>query len=357
VTERVAERSHLSIGEVLSLLREEFPDVTISKIRFLESQGLLDPERTPSGYRKFYDDDIERLRWILRQQREHFLPLKVIKGRLLEGNHEDSNGDSLPGDRSEEGLFGAPTASPPTPGGGSPPAAAAVPSGAGSSLGGGAGGSGAEGSSGGPGGAPTTEPGDGPGHGGSPSDPAGSAAADDPWIPPVAGAPSGPGRIPTRSAPAAASTPPASMLTSPVPAVNGTADEPANRPGPRSTTMTLEELAAATGLDQDHLRDLERFGLLTSRDMGGTAYFDAEALEVARLAAGFARHGVEARHLRMYKNAAERETGLFEQVVMPLFKQRNPQARRQAMGTIDELSQLGADLRQVLLRAALRDTF
>ena len=60
------------------------PDVTISKIRFLESQGLLDPERTPSGYRKFYDADIERLRWILRQQRENFLPLKVIKDRLEE---------------------------------------------------------------------------------------------------------------------------------------------------------------------------------------------------------------------------------------------------------------------------------
>src|SRR3954470_15900681 len=81
----VAERAYLSIGEVLSLLREEFPDVTISKIRFLESQGLLDPERTPSGYRKFYEPDVERLRWILRQQREHFLPLKVIKGRLLSG--------------------------------------------------------------------------------------------------------------------------------------------------------------------------------------------------------------------------------------------------------------------------------
>src|SRR5437764_13227977 len=78
----VAERAYLSIGEVLSLLREEFPDVTISKIRFLESQGLLDPERTPSGYRKFYEPDIERLRWILLQQRENFLPLKVIKGRL-----------------------------------------------------------------------------------------------------------------------------------------------------------------------------------------------------------------------------------------------------------------------------------
>lgn len=82
------EQPHLSIGEVLSLLQEEFPDVTISKIRFLESQGLLDPDRTPSGYRKFYDADISRLRWILRQQREHFLPLKVIKERLEEWGGE-----------------------------------------------------------------------------------------------------------------------------------------------------------------------------------------------------------------------------------------------------------------------------
>jgi DNA-binding transcriptional MerR regulator len=73
---------HLSIGEVLTQLRDEFPDVTISKIRFLESQGLIDPERTPSGYRKFYGGDLERLRWILFQQREHFLPLRVIKERL-----------------------------------------------------------------------------------------------------------------------------------------------------------------------------------------------------------------------------------------------------------------------------------
>ncbi|MBV8305767.1 MAG: MerR family transcriptional regulator, partial [Acidimicrobiia bacterium] len=79
----MATRPYLSIGEVLTLLKDEFPDVTISKIRFLESQGLLDPERTPSGYRKFYDNDVARLRWILRQQREHFLPLKVIKGRLV----------------------------------------------------------------------------------------------------------------------------------------------------------------------------------------------------------------------------------------------------------------------------------
>src|SRR3954451_6280877 len=77
-------RAYLSIGEVLSLVQQEFPDVTISKIRFLESQGLIDPERTPSGYRKFYATDVDRLRWILRQQKEHYLPLRVIKGRLSE---------------------------------------------------------------------------------------------------------------------------------------------------------------------------------------------------------------------------------------------------------------------------------
>jgi DNA-binding transcriptional MerR regulator len=121
--------------------------------------------------------------------------------------------------------------------------------------------------------------------------------------------------------------------------------------------MTVEELATATGLAPAAVRELERFGLLTGRDLGGTTYFDAEALAVGHMAAGFARHGVEARHLRMYKNAAERETGLFEQVVMPLFKQRNPQARQQAMGTLEELSRLGAELRGALLRAALRDAF
>ena len=77
--------SHLSIGEVLGLLLEEFPDITISKIRFLESQGLIEPERTPSGYRKFYEHDVELLRVILREQREHFLPLRVIKDRLDAG--------------------------------------------------------------------------------------------------------------------------------------------------------------------------------------------------------------------------------------------------------------------------------
>ena len=77
-------RNYMSIGEVLVMLKTEFHDVTISKIRFLEGEGLIDPERTPSGYRKFYPSDVERLRFILREQREHFLPLKVIKERLVE---------------------------------------------------------------------------------------------------------------------------------------------------------------------------------------------------------------------------------------------------------------------------------
>src|ERR1035438_2259789 len=90
-------RSYLSIGDVLTLLRQEFQDITISKIRFLESQGLVNPERTPSGYRKFYEHDVERLRWVLRQQREHFLPLKVIKGRLEQEVEETAAPPSGPG--------------------------------------------------------------------------------------------------------------------------------------------------------------------------------------------------------------------------------------------------------------------
>ncbi len=90
-------RTYLSIGDVLTLLREEFPDVTISKIRFLESQGLVNPERSPSGYRKFFDHDVERLRWVLRQQREHFLPLKVIRDRLADGELDENGAGTADG--------------------------------------------------------------------------------------------------------------------------------------------------------------------------------------------------------------------------------------------------------------------
>lgn len=79
-----AARSHMSIGEVLALLQGEFPDVTISKIRFLEGEGLIEPERSPSGYRKFTHLHVEQLRFILTEQRDHYLPLRVIKDRMAE---------------------------------------------------------------------------------------------------------------------------------------------------------------------------------------------------------------------------------------------------------------------------------
>ncbi len=236
------DRAYLSIGEVLSLLKEEFPDVTISKIRFLESQGLLDPERTPSGYRKFYETDVERLRWILRQQREHFLPLKVIKGRLRGGIAE--------GDEDAQALDLAQA-----------------------------------------------------------STQAAMAATDD--------------------------------AASLVVRTSG-------------ASLNLTELAVASGLEEDDLRDLERFGLLVGRRVGSAVYYDEEALSVAGMAAGFMKYGVEARHLRMYKTAADREAGFLEQVVMPMLKQRNPQARRQAADALSDLTRLGQGLRAAMLRQALR---
>ncbi len=80
-----AARSHMSIGEVLALLQGEFPDVTVSKIRFLEGEGLIEPERTPSGFRKFTHLHVEQLRYILTEQRDHYLPLRVIKDKMAEG--------------------------------------------------------------------------------------------------------------------------------------------------------------------------------------------------------------------------------------------------------------------------------
>jgi DNA-binding transcriptional MerR regulator len=104
-------RNYQSIGEVLVSVKAEFPDITISKIRFLEAEDLIEPERTPSGYRKFYEQDVERLKHILRMQRDEYLPLKVIKERLLkEGKGEEEATEEAAGDRElEEELAEPPT--------------------------------------------------------------------------------------------------------------------------------------------------------------------------------------------------------------------------------------------------------
>jgi DNA-binding transcriptional MerR regulator len=431
----VAGRSHLSIGEVLSLLQEEFPDVTISKIRFLESQGLVDPERTPSGYRKFYEADIDRLRWVLRQQRDAFLPLKVIKGRLDDRELLDVDGDPGAGaldgafvEGGDEGLVadsGAGAALPPGPasgdhlaghenGGGElglvarkaspePPRPPARPVGlteplfdAGPPYS--AYGAAVEHGGAGRRPAPETPAGRRPVR----EVPAGPRPASDVPVPRRSGR-EGPEARPEASTVraggstvragastvgAGGSTGQAEASTVRAGGSTGQAEGPgeagvtqslAPRPGqvlgrspspnaraartgrghavrpPGEDDRSLEELVSEPGIDVETVRDLERFGLITPKLVGSVAYYSQQAAVIAQLASAFARHGVEARHLRAYKGAAEREAGMVQQVIMPLLRQRNPEARQAAAEAIEELSQLGGELRAALLRAALAD--
>jgi DNA-binding transcriptional MerR regulator len=462
-------RSHLSIGEVLSLLQDEFPDVTISKIRFLESQGLVDPERTPSGYRKFYEADIDRLRWVLRQQRDAFLPLKVIKGRL------DQQGEDAPED--DEYVAGSTTPSPgydesaPDEDGmaaGSDEGLGSISASAGASASGratsanavgtrasgardrgtttGAHFSGAQISGAqisgaqisGDSGASDDRPGEyGPSRDRPSQDrpsqdrpsqdrPAQDRAAQDrtgelmgqlfdtgppylengePETNETLGQGSGDAPYePGRPVQAVADAAPTLSHSSAAEGANhrqpaGDAMRPDEPNGPdepdgqtssrrrlptpppdrveRGTRtgrteprrdvrdmMTVpdeDELALEDvvqeggGVDIETVRDLERYGLITPRIIGGASYYTRDAAVIIQLASAFARHGVEARHLRAYKGAADREAGLVQQVIMPLIRQRNPEARQAAMETVEELSQLGGELRAALLRSALAD--
>jgi hypothetical protein len=138
-------------------------------------------------------------------------------------------------------------------------------------------------------------------------------------------------------------------------AAGGSALGAASLPVLSGTDMTAEELAQASGLDLASVQELQSYGLVSARMIGGVAYYDEDALVVARMAAGFARYGVEARHLRLHKHAAEREAGFIEQIVLPLLKQRNPEARQRAHDEVAELTRLGQGVREVLLRNALRD--
>jgi DNA-binding transcriptional MerR regulator len=125
--------SPLSIGSVLDALRADFPEITISKIRFLESEGLIRPARTAAGYRQFSHSDVVRLRFVLSAQRDHYLPLKVIRAKLDEFDRDPSGGapalpgDGAPGgDTAETGGPGGPGGGPGAPGAPSPAATARV---------------------------------------------------------------------------------------------------------------------------------------------------------------------------------------------------------------------------------------
>ncbi len=279
-----------SIGEILDDLRGDFPDISVSKIRFLESQGLITPERSPSGYRQFTEADLDLLRWILRQQRDHYLPLKVIRRRLKDGDG--------PGREVVE----APTT--PATAGRAAAASVAVDE------------------------ARLTLP-----------DPARAAPPDEDavWFVP----PDGPD--PAAPAPVAAPTPTPAPASAP-PA----ADE--LWPAGGDARYSRNDIRQQTGLDERSMSELESFGLLPP---AGPEGYGPEGLRIAEIAAGFFAYGVEARHLRMYKTFAEREAAFLGQVVMPKVSPKDPGSAARATEALTELARLGAALRLSMLRVGL----
>jgi len=235
-------RAYLGIGEVLAKLRPDFPDISVSKIRFLESEGLIAPARSPSGYRKFAVADVERLRYILTAQRDQYLPLRVIRERLPAGPDDSADGTR---------------------------AAALAP--------------------------------DAPGRATAPVAGAGAAGMQ----------------------------------------------QPASRGG----RLSRRELLDAAGIDDEQLAELEDFGLLRRE---GRQY-GQHALEVARTVAELAAYGVQARHLRAVRAAAERETSLIEQVIAPTLRQRNPAARESAAAAARQIAALSLRLHRALIEAALTE--
>jgi len=308
---------HLSIGEVLALLLEEFPDVTISKIRFLESQGLIDPERTASGYRKFYANDVDLLRCILREQRENYLPLRVIKDRIEAGEIDPTNETPRP-----RGIVNV-------------PAAPDVPQ-------------------------PARHPSAGPHR----------VAEADVKVDEEEPAPTGAAALFMRTSDSDGSDPAKEVgeparpqdklasstdqdLTSTSPS-NPSASEstPAKAsPGERHTRAELRELA---NLSSEELEGLESYGVVAGESVGGDMMYDDDALEIATISKRFLDAGVDARHLRGWRVAAEREVGLLEQLIQPLLRQRNPDARARAVAQLAELQQAGGELRTAMMQSALR---
>jgi DNA-binding transcriptional MerR regulator len=228
-----------SIGSVLGRLKSEFPDVSISKIRYLESEGLVTPHRTPSGYRQFSAVDVERLRYALAAQRDHYLPLKVIKEHL----------DAI--DRGME---------PATP---------------------------------------------------SPRLPRALVSADTAQQ-----------------------------------AVNGRELTPV-----RQVRMTRVELLAESGLQSGQLTELEQFGLIAA---GTGGYYDAESAIIATTVAELLAAGLEPRHLRPFRTAAERESALIAQLVSAQARQKDPDARERAGAAAAGVAATVVRLHSLLVKAGLR---
>lgn len=234
----MAEARH-SIGWVVKELTPEFPDLSISKIRYLEAEGLLSPERAPSGYRKYSVGDVKRLHYILTMQKTHYLPLKVIREHL---------------DQIDRGLT-PPTIETPSPG---------VPD----------------------------------AHRGAATSPGESRPAPDTSVP------------------------------DPAPRGTGNAEPRKQRP----VRLSRAELIEKSGISEPILAELERLLVITPRR--GTHYYDQDAFAVAVAAKQLASYGIDPRHLRQIKIAADKEVGLINQATAA-------HARRgSSRQTIEELTRL-----------------
>ena len=235
-----------SIGQVMAILRTEFPDISISKIRFLEAEGLISPVRAPSGYRRYTEGDVERLRYVLSVQREHYLPLKVIREHLEQIDRGQAPLSlSGQGGSSSNGLAG---------------------------------------------GGPNTGPNTGPNSG--------------------------------QGANAAAPT----------------AKQPVR--------LTRQELLDASGLTETALSELERTQIVLTRR--GTAHYGRDALTLAIAARRLAEYGIDGRHLRAFKLAAEREVGLVEQAIAPYVRRAG--SNRDVPG---DVTQLVISFHAALVRTAM----
>jgi DNA-binding transcriptional MerR regulator len=248
---RPHQRDGLSIGAVLAQLRGDFPDVTISKIRFLESEGLVQPGRTPSGYRQFAAADVERLRFVLSAQRDHYLPLKVIKEQL---------------DAADQG---------------SEPVVQAV-----------------------------------------------SAQRLPRKLVSLGSFDSGRGDGERSSLPSA----------------EDFATE-------REIRLTLEELLAQAGIDAATLAELQQYGLVRP---GAAGFYDGDAVLVAQTVKAMTEFGIEPRHLRAFRASADREVGLLEQIVSPIYRHRDADAKARADEVVKELAALSVALHTLLVKAGIR---
>ena len=221
-TERRPDQRLHTIGAVCARIQAEFPDISISKIRYLEDQGLLTPKRTRGGYRLFSEEDVERLETILRLQRDEFLPLRVIRQELASGSGAERKR------RRPTGL------------------------------------------------------------------------------------------------------------------------------GEQEAELDLAELCDRAGIDTNLARALEEYGLLTPRLEGGERLYREGDAEIAAACGQLAQFGIDARHLRTFKNSVGREAGLLEQLVAPALRSRNPERRKAGLDDLQALAEASQELSRLLFWRELR---